>query len=505
MATSNHAVRKILVSIVSVLVCLQGTMMASLGATSSMNMNDDGMENYRAIGNNIYIQHDRILDETVSLLFMGNETITRNYLNDHPSKEFKIYIHQLPPGVRTVESISECLETWGSNYERDTYTTKEEFLENCCDYAESICNPTNHTKASQYSTSRLNNNYDAVVAGLFIDYWGTLRTFNVTEAIVKVVPFPAMSNFRCTLYSKRSGDDSLNLLLNHHNQTHLHDHLFLSVKNDRTPLSVDRSPSYRAGQLVVPYANTNAEYQPDKLISSMNADQLDRFYSAKRYALAAVFSKTISGNGYARLAFAEKADTYFGNGTILHKNGTLGGMPVEIIVIREKRKMVGEAHTMQLYRDSVFCPVFRGDTPDQKRFFDAILSGCIPVVMAHYWKEGNDERNSTSYFAPATGTTLSEVYPWAKGSFGEKYPDMGIDYSQLVIEINEQDCGMDCLPNTLERWLKDPIALREKQKVLAKFAPLFSFGMKDNAFNHVDAMSALMIRARHYVLHEALI
>ncbi len=92
----------------------------------------------------------------------------------------------------------------------------------------------------------------------------------------------------------------------------------------------------------------------------------------------------------------------------------------------------------------------------------------------------------------------------AKGSFGEKFPEMGIDYSKLVVEINEIDCGaMDCLPEKLENWLNDPEALRQKQLEIAKYARLFSYGMQQNAFKYADAMSALLVRARHYVIHEA--
>ena len=156
---------------------------------------------------------------------------------------------------------------------------------------------------------------------------------------------------------------------------------------------------------------------------------------------------------------------------------------------------------MELYRQSILCPCFRGDTPDQKRFFDAVLSGCIPVVMSHYWMK-KDGSKDTSYFAP--GVSNTKIYPWAKGSFGEEYSNMGIDYSKLVIEINESNCGeLDCLPAFLEHWLNDKDALREKQEHLAKYARLFSYGLEGNAFQYVDAMSALSVRVRHYVRHQA--
>lgn len=163
-------------------------------------------------------------------------------------------------------------------------------------------------------------------------------------------------------------------------------------------------------------------------------------------------------------------------------------------------KLNGEAHAMQLYRDSIFCPFFRGDRPAQKRVFDTILSGCIPVVLAYHYEK--DHHNKTSYFAHGACPT-STVYPWAKGSFGENYPHMGIDYSELVVEIDAKKCGsvgVDCIPTVLEKFLNDTAALRKKQHTLAKYARLFSFGMQDNAFQHVDAMSALLIASRHHAM-----
>ena len=125
--------------------------------------------------------------------------------------------------------------------------------------------------------------------------------------------------------------------------------------------------------------------------------------------------------------------------------------------------------------------------------------------MAHYFKANKDaDFNSTSYFAPAAGAEISKVSPFARGSFGPKYPNMGIDYSKLVVEIDELSCGytVDCLPARLKKLLDDPAALREKQRYVAKYARLFSFGMKDNAFQYADAMSALLVQARHYTLNE---
>ncbi|KAL9191183.1 hypothetical protein ACHAXT_000889 [Thalassiosira profunda] len=313
---------------ISVYFSLQGKLLLStaLRGSTLVDVGD-------APGGNVYINN--ILEETVELLFMGNRTAAHDYLQEHPLDSFKFYVHD--ELAETVDSISECLEDWGYHSERFAYTNKEQFVAEICDWSKSICNPTNHTRASQYSTARLNNNIDSVLARLFLDYHGRFRTFNATaRGSLKVVPFPAVSNERCNMHWRRGREDPSTELLLGNNWTHLHDHLFLfmNAKSDMAKLSVDKVPSKRTGQLVVPYVNTNAEYQPNKVASRMT----QRFFSGKKYALAAVFSEKISGNGYARKEFVEKADSFFGNGTIAHNNGTLGDLPVRVIVIQEKRK-----------------------------------------------------------------------------------------------------------------------------------------------------------------------
>ena len=35
----------------------------------------------------------------------------------------------------------------------------------------------------------------------------------------------------------------------------------------------------------------------------------------------------------------------------------------------------------ELYRGSIICPILAGGAPQQRRFFDSILNGCLPVVL----------------------------------------------------------------------------------------------------------------------------
>ncbi len=413
-------IRACLASATFLLVCLQGTLLSTVhrrvARSSTTGFDglyddyangipylDDGDNDDGASGRGPARRgNNNVLREIVEALFMGNESAAAAYLIDNPTLDyFKFYARDLPPGVRSADDVSECLEEWGYKSERYAYPTRGGFMENCCDWSKIVCNPTNHTRATPYSTARLNSNMDAVIARLLTNYRGALRTFKETEATVKVVPFPEGSNVRCNLLKRRGDSDRSHQILLDTNQTKLTDHLFLFLEEAK--LLVHKWGDARPGKLVIPYVS------------------------------------------------------------------------------------------------------FRGDLPAQKRFFEVILSGCIPVVMAHRRaknrRTGEYEPCETSYFSP--GAPLSMVYPWARESFGERHPDMGVDYSQLVVEFDAVDCGVDCIPKTLEKLMEDPVALREKQYSLARYARLFSYGMGDDALRHVDAMSALLVRARQAVVHEA--
>ena len=53
---------------------------------------------------------------------------------------------------------------------------------------------------------------DAVIARLFTSYRGKIRTFNETEATIKIVPFLAASNYRCSQLNKGRNDNSTDIL-----------------------------------------------------------------------------------------------------------------------------------------------------------------------------------------------------------------------------------------------------------------------------------------------------
>jgi hypothetical protein len=196
-------------------------------------------------------------------------------------------------------------------------------------------------------------------------------------------------------------------------------------------------------------------------------------------------SAEIKGNGWARVAFFQAIETL--------ENYTIAGMPILVSGISKSRTMVGEADIQQAYRESIFCPCLRGDEPPQKRFFDALLSGCIPVVLDH----PSSELPHRSYFA-SNAHSNRITYPLAKGSFAND-TEMGIDYSELVVAINET-CNFNCMMPILEDLIVNhPDIIREKQENIARYASLFSYGMEENGMQFPDAILGMLVQVRHYV------
>jgi len=144
-----------------------------------------------------------------------------------------------------------------------------------------------------------------------------------------------------------------------------------------------------------------------------------------------------------------------------------------------------------------FCPCLRGDEPPQKRIFDVLLSGCIPIVLEH---TPSLEEGWPSFFAPVSHS-IRQTYPFSRGNFFN-HTDMGVEFRDMVVALPSDGCGMKCIVQTVEELLtKRPEVILEKQRNIAKYAALFSYGMEQNGLKYPDAVSAMLVQVRHYVNH----
>ena len=442
------------------------------------------------------------LDGVVELLLPSDKA--KAYVSRHPGSSFRFNVQHIP-GHLQWKKVSDGVEKFYLRREREKEDmSMQQFRHRYCSWGGNVCNP-KISSHSQYSTRRLNNNMDLVLSKLFSEYEGEMQETRFDQSDVFVVPF-AMSSFTSAGPSKvrkRQFRDMNELLLDHleswnqKNETQRGAHLFFQSDNKGLLRSMEIGmlatveelipKNSTQKRLVVPFVNTNSEYRPQAVMTRLRDET---FFQQKNVSLAAVFSPVISGRSDLRQEFALNATDLFGDNIL--------GLPVVIRLLHKTgRRMRDERGALQLYRDSLFCPVLRGDTPVQKRLFDAILSGCIPAVLAYKWFDKQENATQVSYFSH--GLPNYVFLPFAKGAF-EGDPDMGIDYQEMVVEV-DGSCGLRCMKPTLEKLMKNSEELRRKQQALAWYAPLFSFGMDDgDAFKYPDAVSAMLVQARHHVL-----
>ena len=426
----------------------------------------------------LHNHNNNVLDDVVRMLLPPEQA--ERYIAKYPGTNFSYYVYTLPNGYN-VEEVGQCLKKkfpHGSN----------------CDWGSSICTETK--SQGGYSTSRFNWNAEFVFSKILSDYHGPLRTNDPTQAELFIVPFPCASYCYCHASKATCRSVPLSSVLGtlpYLNNSTLHRHFFVDTIDVVHPYLLENAPLlgstgakrcaeiHQCGYLEMPYANTNPQNQPNAIQHTTLQDKV--------YAMSAFISKQIHGKSDDRMAFFAAYEALLSNN---NNQTTLGGLPTMVNGLKSRSIQGGESPVLHAYHNSVFCPTLRGDSPPQKRFFDVLLNGCIPVVLAH---ESSDPP-FLSYFARGGESTV-RTYPYAIGSFDE-WPQMGIHYETIVVEVNGT-CGMSCFfPMLEDLLLHHPDKIRAKQREIARLAPLFTYGMEHNRLQQADATAALLVQARHH-------
>ena len=440
------------------------------GDTANRFEHRDKKKDGSGIGNNV-------LDDVVRMLLPPEQA--ERYIAQYPGTNFSYYVYLLPKRYN-VDDVGQCLQ--------DKFPNSSN-----CDWGSSVCTEM-ASHDGGYSTRRFNWNAEFVMTKILSDYQGPLRTNDPTQADLFIVPFPCASYCMCHADTKALCNQvqlaSVLGNLPYLNERTLHRHFFFHTIDAVHPYLKANAPLlgstgakrcvtlHQCGYLEMPYANTNPQNQPKAIHHTTLEDKV--------YAMSAFISPKIAGESNDRRAFFEAYEA-------LPNNQTLGGLPTLVNGLKGRHIQGGELHILQAYRDSVFCPTLRGDSPPQKRFFDVLLNGCIPVVLAH---DESTDPPFASYFAPG-GASTARTYPYAIGSF-DGWPQLGINYETIVVEVNGT-CGMSCFFPLLEDLLVNrPNEIRAKQQEIARLAPLLTYGMEQSRLQQADATAALLVQARHH-------
>lgn len=136
-----------------------------------------------------------------------------------------------------------------------------------------------------------------------------------------------------------------------------------------------------------------------------------------------------------------------------------------------------------------------GDGCAQKRFFDTLLNGCIPLVPLF----PSSDKDAPFSFHHTKGCSTRITYPFAKGTFFRD-ADAGFDILDMVATFNGT-CGFPCLRSALIDLVSNTSMLHEKQNRMRDYATVIRFGLTQNSNDHPDVFSALMVRLRHHAWH----
>jgi len=269
-------------------------------------------------------------------------------------------------------------------------------------------------------------------------------------------------------------------------------HLFLQAYDDsmsnkifkkRTPLKLvsNRDEKESNGHIIVPIFHEDPKYQPGVLLHH-NASWWTRQRTYSFVIIAGIelnenmLKKRRQGRVFRRLFFRLMKDKF--------PNRTFAGKPF----IMEEEVTSDPSF---IYQDSILCPVLPGDNCWQRRFFDVIRNGCIPVVLEWTFEDDNGEPKK-SWHTPFDPIPIELTYPFA---------DDSVPYSSFVVTVpyNKTNVrNVTSIIHTMKSILNDPYDLKQRQERMMYYAPYLTFGLGLEAHAYKDGFYQIMKELEKY-------
>ena len=345
---------------------------------------------------------------------------------------------------------------------------------------------------------------DIAIINLFRTYPG--RTQNPKEADLFVVPYLHASHclqlnnikgwmWECRHISRNSikvdvvgrllyykGNEKRHLFINTMEVWHAHPQL------RNVPLSLTHGPRLDEGgyHIVIPYLSDNPSFQPSVVSKRGKKWWLRPRKLALSYFFGSSNPRMRKNNRRYRQYFLEEIRSNWTSSPYL------GNLPYVVESLSDDRmhSKKGLGYFNSLYKNSVFCPVLPGDNPPQKRFFDVIIMGCIPVVLA--FETEMTSQSKESWHSPG-GYPVELSYPFAKYS-NSISPENEIDYDSFVVKV--KDVGS--IRETLIGLLQNRTEIERLQSNLMKNAQFFLFGMGEDSHSYEDAFAKVVQSLEYY-------
>jgi hypothetical protein len=353
---------------------------------------------------------------------------------------------------------------------------------------------------------------DLALFNLFRTFPG--RTFDPNRADIFVVPYSHLAHCAhaqgygpwCNHLPRK---ESLKVFqyLTFYNDTTKHRHLFFLASSEwqahkwliEQPLLATYGPkrydgSSPPGHVLISQFNPRIQFQPSVLQERRVTEPSSKNYSLTFAAggFNGVMGKR-SGRRFRRYLYhALKPYNEIGAKPFLAEI-RLGKIENDAVA---KNTTAVELLYREYYPNSVLCPVLPGDCAWQRRFFDVMMSDCLPMVVSWTLNPRADRPNETrtSWYTPEglNSWGLEETYPFMDA----------IDYHSFTVQCPGNETHPEDMTGSvscLETTLADEALLLSKQVALRREMVKVSYGLGPDAHRYEDAFAQLIRQLRKYV------
>lgn len=241
--------------------------------------------------------------------------------------------------------------------------------------------------------------------------------------------------------------------------------------------------------VIIPPINIHPSFQPSVLL-----ERDESFWTRPRqYSMVAFM-----GTHNPRMPRGPRRyRKYFFDYAKNHWNGTLGGKPYLLVATqggKNSTTLQSGGDAFAAYHDSVFCPILPGDSAWQRRFFDVLMSGCLPLVIEWEMERG------LSWHTPEEDRDPKDVYPFFPGGFYNERNSL-IDYNSFVVRVpgnRRKKRKFSAVQTVVEELLANPQKLKQKQLRLMENAPKLAYGLGLDAHKYDDVFHRILKAMAQY-------
>ncbi len=306
-----------------------------------------------------------------------------------------------------------------------------------------VYNLTDLPEYMQYDNSITLATQEALVK-LFATFQG--RTFNASVADFFIIPFvwASVSCANCTISNTHPKE-----VLQYYSMNPSRHLFFLPERSEYSAKikSYSDTDIDKTISIDLPPFNPHPAFQP----AAISHRSVTWWNKSRKYSLVA---SDVSGDDY------NMSNTFHLFINHVKDWKTVGGLPFLLVHSTE----VDLSDMVNYLQNSFFCPCFfEEDATSFQRFFDAILSGCIPV-MPDYLMEKIEFLPFSSY----------------------------IPYHEFVLEVNATTIGEGSMIEAIKNTIQNHTDLEHRQSRLREYAVTVSYGMGRDAHGFHDAFAQLV-------------